>query len=329
MITRRDLLVGSLAAGATATIGWTLTSTADTAAAARDPLWVGACPRIPGGSGLTAAQTVINVWGTSGRVAIRQFNGGGLGTALQIPAAAKLIHYSWKPSSVAAITPTNVAATLDQAVETNKIIVVEVWHEIDKKVRDGVFSRNEGIARKNRFYQVVKDLYGNRVKVANTLTGWEADPDNDNTDGDIRPWLDVDADLLGMDFDGIRPTSNSYVGYFDELPSVHEFLTDARADLYSGWAIPEWGAPRYSGDPTGTFRAAWHNTCLNRYRTEGCSYVTAYEYDSTTGYAMTQPAEITGWAAQIANPTPVSGPYGGTDPEPTPTPTPTTPSPTC
>lgn len=275
--------------------------------AARDPLWVGACPRIPGGSSLTAAQRVTSLWGT--RAAIRQFNGGGLGTPLRIP-DCPLIHYSWKPSSSGAITTSNVSATLDQAVEGDQIIVAEVWHEIDKKVRDGVFSRSNGIGRKNKFYDVVKTLYGNRVLVANTLTGWEADPDNSRTDGDITPWADVDADLLGIDLDGIKPSSRTYPGYLDEIGPVHDFLTSSRADLYTGWAVPEFGAPRASGDPSGTIRAAWHNTCLNRYRVEGCSYVTAYEYNSTPGYAITTAAEVAGWAAQIANPTPVTGPYG-------------------
>lgn len=293
-LTRRTLLLGTAAAAVPYTPAF----------AAADPLWVGACPRIPGGSSLSAAQRVTSLWGT--RAAVRQFNGGGLGTPLRVP-NCPLIHYSWKPSSAGAITTSNVSATLDEAVEGDQIIVAEVWHEIDKKVRDGVFSRSNGIGRKNKFYDVVKDLYGDRVLVANTLTGWEADPDNSRTGGDIRGWNDVDADLLGMDFDGIKPTSRSYVGYFDELESVHEFLAASGSGLYSGWAIPEFGAPRYSGDPQGTYRAAWHNSCLNRYRTEGCKYVTAYEYDSTVGYAMTQPAEIAGWAAQIANPTPVTG----------------------
>lgn len=304
MITRRNLFIGT---GATLAVGFGLTFPAT--AAVRDPLWVGACPRMPGGSSLNAAQTVINVWGNSGRVAIRMF-GTSLSTPMAVPAASRLVHYSWKPTSVSAITPASVSTALGGAVGTDKILVAEVWHEIDKKIRDGVFSRNEGIARKNRFYDVVKDLYGDRVLVANTLTGWEADPDNSRTDGDIRGWADIDADLLGMDFDGIKPTSRSYVGYFDEIPSVHEFLASSRADLYSGWAIPEWGAPRYSGDPQGIYRATWHNNSLNRYRTEGCSYVTAYEYNSTPGYAMTTTAERAGWSAQIANTTPVSGPYG-------------------
>ena len=234
MITRRDLFIGSLGVAATAAAGGSLIARAD--AAVRDPLWVGACPRIPGGSSLSAAQRVIDVWGN--RAAVRQFNGGGLGTPLRIP-NTPLIHYSWKPSSASAITTSNVSATLDQAVEGDQIIVAEVWHEIDKKVRDGVFSRNDGIGRKNKFYDVVKDLYGDRVLVgehAHRLEGGPGQQPHRRRHPRLGRYRRRPA-RHGLRRDQAHlpaPTSGTSMN----SGSVHDFLTSNRADLYTGWAVP-------------------------------------------------------------------------------------------
>lgn len=241
------------------------------------------------GTSGSAQATVIGKWGQG--VAIRQFFTG-LGQIASRNPDAGIVHCSWKPASVSAITPTAVAAAVANLRPGD---CVEVWHESDKKVRDGVYTFDEALRRKNRFYDVIQEVRPDLL-VVNTLTGWEAEPGNTSTRGNIDKWAGVKADLLGLDCDGIH--GFPYPNYTSEIDTAVEFLEDFPA--YKGWCVPEFGTSRSSQDPTGSARADWATNYANKFLAAGAHYVCLYEYESTTGNAFTTTAEINAWRSFTA-----------------------------
>jgi hypothetical protein len=252
----------------------------------------GACPANPGGTSLAAAQTVVGKFGAG--VAVRQFLGS-LAQVAQRPADAGITHHSWKPTSVAQITDAAVQAA---CVNLRPGDVVEVWHEVDKKVRDGVFTRSEGVARKNAFFDCVgrvrPDLY-----VANTLTGWEFV--NPATRGQIDGWADVKAHVIGADLDGINPTSGPYPDYRPNVAAVTGFLERAKAKGYRYWAVPEFNAKRQASDGDAARRTAWARDLAGAYDAAGALYVAWFDYspDSDGLDTMTLPTEVASWQAIV------------------------------
>lgn len=250
----------------------------------------GACPEKPGGESLAAALRVVEKWGDG--AAVRQFKG-----ALTPPSADSrfgLVHTSYKPQIADVI-----AGRLDNQIRavaeaTPAGHVLEVWHEADKKVTDGVASYADLVAAKNRFYDVVKSVRPD-VLVANTVTGWLTDP---KSKGDVDRWGAVRADVFGIDCDGVRPTRLPYTNYEDETATALAFI-DRHG--YDWFAVPEFGCPRIpDADPDGTTRADYHQHYADLWsQTDRCLFVCLYEYDSSPNYSLTTPAEINQWRSLI------------------------------
>lgn len=248
-----------------------------TAAPGPGTTFYGACPT---NSGTT--EQVVSKYGQ--RVAVRRFLGD-LSSVTTRPAGVGRLHTSWKPA-LGDITSSAVANALKACVDGDG---VEVWHEGDKKVRDGKLSRADLVAVKNKFWTTVDELRRagtiKQVKVVQTLTGWEADPKNSATHGDINGWADIKAEILGLDFDGIAPSSTNYVDYFDEIGSAAEFI--ARNAGYEGWCVPEFGAPRHADDTDGSYRAKWFAKIGRAARVTGCYWVCQYDYTMALDYRLT------------------------------------------
>lgn len=254
----------------------------------------GACPTNPGGFSASAQQTVVDKFGPG--ASIRQFGTDFTQVAAHV-AGAGVVHVSWKPGSVAAITESAVAAATANLEDGD---IVEVWHEIDKKIRDGVFTRTEGIARKNAFYDVIQTLNAQpgrpQLLVANTLTGWEADPDNGTTHGDLTQWYDVKADVLGLDLDGI----DGLPDYADEVPVAVAFV-DRPGDTYTKWSVPEFGGEPVAGDADDSDRVAWVNFHGANLRDNGAYTVAYYDYVVSRDYPLDTPASVDAWRTFVAS----------------------------
>lgn len=249
----------------------------------------GACPQ-KGGESLAAAQTVIDKYGPGS--AIRQFLGTGVA---QRPANASIVHISWKPS-LAQITESWVKSVTQNLRPGD---CVEVWHEGNKKVSDGTLTLDDITKRKNTFYDIVKKVRPD-LRVANTITGWAADPKSGD---DLSRWVgEVKADVLGIDCDGIRPTKLPYTNYEDETKAALALIEKYKANGYRWFAAPEFGCPRIpTADPDGTIRAAYHDHYADLWAATGkFLYACLYEYDSSPNYSLTTPAEIAGWRKHSA-----------------------------
>ncbi|MDN4161923.1 hypothetical protein [Nocardioides abyssi] len=245
----------------------------------------GACPAT-GGTSLEAQRSVLAKWGAG--ACVRQFFPHFSVAAPRHPAAS-LVHASWKPASPALVSPARVAWLTSDLVEGD---VVEVWHEADTKVRDGVLSLAQVVETKNRFHDVVRQVRPDLL-VANTLSGWEADPANVVTRGDIDRWARVRADLLGLDLDGAHPERLPYPDFHAEKESARDFV-DRHGD-YRGWCVPEFGAPRIVDDTDGSARAQWLLACGIMLAEGDAAYVALFEYPTVPGYELTSDAELAAW----------------------------------
>lgn len=250
----------------------------------------GGCPSGAGGTSLAAAASVVSKYGSGS--CVRQFFGGW--QPPNFPAGAALVHASYAKSSIdirsildgsqdAAITAWAAGIVPPPGVTC----VVEWMHEGDKKVSDGYCSLGDAVAAKSRFYDVVKAA-NPALLVANTLTGWIFDT-RSSAHGTLSEWGRCRADVLGADFDGIRPTVLPYPNFSPaQVAKVQEVVAAAG---YRHWAVPEFGAPRISGDD-GTVRAQWMLDTGTRFAAADALYVAMYEYDSTPGYKLTAPLEV-------------------------------------
>lgn len=242
----------------------------------------GACPAKPGGTSLAAAQTVVTKWGKG--AAVRQFY-----SATDVgmcPPDSSIMHGSWKPSA-AQITETWAQTVLKNYRDGD---CAEVWHEADKKVSDGAYTYEDLLARKNKFYDIVKKVRPG-IRVVNTVTGWMMDPKSGK---DPSRWGAVKADVFGIDCDGVRPTALPYTNYEAETKAALEFIEKYKANGYQWFAVPEYGCPRITAtDADGSKRALYHDYYCNLWADSGkCLYVTLYEYDSSPNYSLTTQAEI-------------------------------------
>ena len=252
----------------------------------------GACPVMPGGESMTAAQGVVTRWGPSS--AVRQF----FGSLKQpnIPPGSAVVHASYNMTAVP--TAALLAGDLDETIRAwaralpsvlGVRLVVEWLHEPDAKVSKGSISLADAVAGKKRWRALVETERPD-VRTACTLTGWAADP---RSGADLAPWADCGT-VLGLDLDGIRPTALPYPDFSQETALARDLVTSLG---YATWAVPEFGAPRISTDADGLHRAAWITACGVALAEAGAEYVCAYEYDSTVGYAMTTAAEVAAWRA--------------------------------
>lgn len=175
--------------------------------------------------------------------------------------------------------------------------VLELVHEADKKVSDGDTTWATVLAAKNRFYRVVKRA-NPRVLVANTLTGYTAEPASGRR---LDRWARIKADILGIDCDGINPRTGPYPDYSDEVQAAVAFVTDHADRGYRYWSVPEFTAGRQPGDVDGTKRAAWIADTAAEFVRAGASYVMYFDYDNVGIQQLTTPAEIATWRAIIAD----------------------------
>jgi hypothetical protein len=248
----------------------------------------GACPA-KGGESLSAQTTVVTKYDKG--AAVRQFFSAS--TVAPRDPNVSLVHGSWKP---ALSTMTEAWA---KAITANLLDgdVVEVWHEADNKVSGGTLTYADALARKNRFYDLIKKVRPGLL-VANTVTGWLMDPKSGK---DPTPWGAVKADVFGIDCDGVRPTKLPYTDYTDETKAALAFIDRYAANGYQWFAVPEFGCPRIvTADPDGKQRAAYHDTYAKLWMATGrCLYATLYEYDSSPNYSLTQPAELAQWTKVV------------------------------
>ncbi len=258
----------------------------------------GACP-FKGVSGanpsITDMMKVVTKFGSG--IALRVFVGQS-DTLTKVARPSKtdvdVMHVSFKPSTVMAITDAAVENAVSNLLPGD---VVEVWHESDKKVRDGAYTMPECLARKNRFYDAVKAVRPDLL-VANTLTGWEAEPSNPATRGNIDKWADVKADLLGLDLDGIN--TYPYPNYDAEVQTAVSFV-ERFGGTYSGWSVPEFTVGRSSTqDPDGAKRVAWAKDIVTKIEAAGGKYVCWFDFNFTPLVALELPAEIDAWKALVA-----------------------------
>lgn len=257
-------------------------------------IW-GSCP-VGGGTSLAAAQTVVTKWGSG--VSVRQFFVD-FADGPRFPTGAPLVHDSFKPDVASLI-----AGTLDSSITAwvNGISVpqgvtfcVEVWHELDKKVRDGVIVLADGIAAKNRFYDLVKAANPS-IKVVSTYTGWLFEP---SSGLDPSIYTPAKCDWLGIDLDGINPTNGNYPSFTSEISSMDSWVLQTAN--CTGWCVPEFGSPRdLTYDVNGDLRAVWmsnHGPLLGG----NARYVCNFEYPSGGAqYELTTSSEIAAWAALVA-----------------------------
>jgi hypothetical protein len=173
--------------------------------------------------------------------------------------------------------------------------VLELVHEADNKVRGGSITYATVKAAKNHFYDKVKAAKPS-VLVANTVTGWLADP---KSGLDVTQWGAIKADVFGIDNDGIHPSVLPYTNYDDEIATAVKFVSTYKANGYRYWAVPEFGCPRISTDTGGVARAKWMSAYGAKYKSSGALYADAYEYNSTANNELTTTAEVSAWKALV------------------------------
>lgn len=250
----------------------------------------GACPTNPGGESFSAAQRVIDKWGTG--VAIRQFRSE-LATPHN-PEGATIVHTSYKPNLDDVISGKLDAQIRAVAKATPAGHIVEIWHEADSKVRSGSIDKNKVIEAKNRFYDLVKAENPDAL-VCTTYTGWLFEP---KSKLNLEEWAGVKADLLGVDLDGIQ--SWPYPDYTDEIPRA---ATAAAQWGYQGWCVPELGMDIQPQDTGGVARAEWILKYAKLLKDYGAKYVAWFDYAMsaarTPGYQLHTPLEVAAWRSLI------------------------------
>lgn len=255
----------------------------------------GSCP-VAGGTSLAAAQTVVTKWGSG--VSVRQFFIDFV-DGPQFPTGAPLVHDSFKPD-IASLN----AGTLDSTITAwaagitipqGVTLCVEIWHELDNKVRGGSIVLADGIAAKNRFYDLVKAA-NPAIKVVSTYTGWLYEP---SSGLDPSIYTPIKCDWLGADLDGIHPTNGNYPSFTSEISGM-DYCVSQTANC-TGWCVPEFGSPRDTTyDVDGTGRAAWM-TNYGPLLSGAAQYVCCFEYPTGGAqYELTTTAEINSWAALCA-----------------------------
>lgn len=228
----------------------------------------GGCPP-GGGTSLAAQQSVVDRWWVGAFV--RQFMATG-----RAPRAedAGRVHISWKPT-LAQITRAWVESATANLLPGD---YVEVWHELDRKVRLKALTKADGVARKNRFYDLVTEVRPDLL-VVNTLTGQAL---SDYGDEEWQEWGVVKAHRLGLDADGIHDKRAPLdIPYEDEVDRVVRFLSANPS--YGGWLVPEFGTSRPGWDTKGLERAAWATKYGRLFAAAGAEAVALYDYESTPG----------------------------------------------
>lgn len=173
--------------------------------------------------------------------------------------------------------------------------VLEIIHEADKKITDGVATWGPVLAAKNHFYDVVKKANPD-VLVANTVTGWLADPKSGN---DFQRWGQIKADIIGIDCDGVNPKALPYPNYDGEIAAAVAFVKKYAANGYKYWSVPEFCATRMPVDPQSVERVKWMVTVTDKFKADKALYVAWYDYDMSVGNELTLTNEINAWSTLV------------------------------
>jgi hypothetical protein len=190
------------------------------------------------------------------------------------------------------------AAIVEAAKATPLGDSIEIVHEADKKIVDGATTWPVVLAAKNHFYEVAKAANPN-VLVVNTITGWTAEPTSGR---DLQRWGQIKADVLGIDADGINPTSGSYPNYESEIKAAVAFIKTFAGNGYRHWSVPEFGSRRMQTDATGVNRIAWALDYAAKFEAAGARSVDWYDYDMDgIGDAFSLQNEIDAWRSVVAN----------------------------
>ena len=172
---------------------------------------------------------------------------------------------------------------------------IELVHEADKKIADGITTWPVVLAAKNHFHDVAKAANPD-VLIVNTVTGWTADPMSGRN---FEQWAEIRADIIGIDCDGINPATGAYPDYDAEIAAAVDFVENHAANGYDHWAVPEFTAGRQATDTDGSKRAAWLIEMANKFRDNGALYVDFFDYNNTPREALEMPKEIAAWRSFV------------------------------
>jgi hypothetical protein len=221
-----------------------------------------------------------------GRAGIRDFFTGAFPSSPWVrPAGARTCHLSAKPSLSTPLTAAAVLPALEQLVAGD---MVEVWHELDVKFRNGSLTATQiaqGVQRKAELYGIVK-THRPELLVVSTYAVWPFQSNSGlyarTTPDGAQYYKDVPADLIGVDFDGIGKLSE-YPTFEGAISNVQAFVA---ANAYQGWTVPEFIHPRLDGsngetpiDPDGSKRAEWATLWAGRFQAGGARAVHLYDFN--------------------------------------------------
>jgi hypothetical protein len=283
---------------------------------------VGACP-----DGGTLA-SVLTKYGTT--ASVRGFSPGVFGTAVERPATASRVHWSWKPTLTSTLTDAMLVNAFDNLVAGD---MVEVWHESDVKLRNGTFTLTDfqnAMRLKNDLHSRVVRLRDAgtipQLRTVCTLSGWTVDqtstwtataPSNVAGAGSALS----NADVLGIDMDGMAADPAFYDYYARQTGA--KFVAAMTAGGYSGWTVPEFCMPSVTGDTNNAGRIAWFQDQVSKLRSgvagsnlPGPQMIAWFDTAGVIGASerLTGAAEIDAWrqlASANGSPPPVPVPVAG------------------
>ena len=228
---------------------------------------------------------VVTKWGKG--AGVRAFASGGIpASAWARPAGAGVCHISAKPPID---VPLDEAAVVAWVAELLPGDIVEVWHELDVKYRNGSLAEaqvRQGLDRKAELQTILRRRRPD-LRTAVTLSVWAfMDKGTYGADGPGGAgfYAHAGADLLGVDFDGIKDVSR-YPDFGGALANIGAFLATVGRG-FDGFTVPEFIHPRIAADPTGGQRAAWLTEWAARFAGAGAVAVHLYDYDYRPGQVV-------------------------------------------
>lgn len=189
-----------------------------------------------------------------------------------------------------------ITAAAKVTIPAGVTLVMEIVHEADLKVSNGSMTFATAVAAKSHFYDVVKQA-NPKVLVANTVTGWLADPASHN---DFQRWGQVKADIIGIDCDGAQAKSLPYTNYDDEIKAAKAFVTTFAKNGYKYVSVPEWGTANLATDINGVDRVKWIMEYGAKFKAAGFLYVCWYDYHMVNDDRLLLTNEINAFKSLVA-----------------------------
>lgn len=248
----------------------------------------GACPSGAGGYSAAAIQRIIDKWGT--KAVARVFvNETGSWALPAVPSSVRLLHISWKPDITkllsgafdSQLSKLVAWATALQTAGTR--VVLEVFHEADVKVRQGIGLWSDYLAAKNYFGHYVRNA-NPTLRTGHTMSVWTFTPS-----AKLNPdtFAGVIADVLGVDCDGMN-SPDAYPDFTDAIWAAQKW---AKAHGYS-LAIPEFGHERITNDTGGSKRALWMDQQAKVFEATGAEYVCFFDFSKDSIAAGSPEAKV-------------------------------------